>query len=130
MKFNLLALNEGSWFDFTDNPDEGSICLRVCDGDTLKAIFKATSKSKVTYKDRQRYEYEEIDADLRSVMIWDYCIVDWKCLTDQDGNLIPCTKETKLLLMGKSVSFATFVSGKINELNDLNKLHEDELTKN
>lgn len=130
MKFNIQELNPGCWFNFTDNPDEGSICLRVCDGDTLKAIFKATSKSRVTYKDRQRYEYEDVDPDLRSVMIWDYCIVDWKGLMDSDDNPIPCTKENKILLMGKSVTFATFVSEKINELNDLNKVHEEELAKN
>ncbi len=128
MKFDLQNLNPGTEFLIGDSEKDGSVCLRVCDGDALKAIFKATSKSKVTYKDRQRYEYTEDDTDLRSIMIWDYCIVDWK-LYDTNDELIPCTKENKILLMGKSVTFATFVSEKINELNSINAVRDEELKK-
>lgn len=131
MRFNLEALNPGTWYFFEEgDEDKGSVCLRICDVDYLKDIRKKTIRKRVVYKDHVRHEYEEEDEDIRNELLWNYCIVDWKGLVDQDNNLIPCDKEMKLLLMGKSVSFATFVNDKLKELSDLESNRQEEVEKN
>ena len=132
MRYDLKNLNPGIWFFFDeDKGDEGgSVCLRICDSDILREIRKQTIKQKVIYKDHQRYEYEDENEDLRNELIWDYCVVDWKGVFDQDDHLVPCNKEMKMLLMGKSVTFATFVTDKLKELNNIESDRQEELEKN
>ena len=116
MKFDLQELNPGTFFDFGE--DGGRISLRLCAGDDLRDIQKATVKKRVEFKNGQRYEVEDVNEALRGEMLWDFSIVNWEKFFDAQGKEIPCTRENKILLMGKSPRFANFVASCLQELRD------------
>ena len=114
--FNLAELNPGVTFDFEGS---GKITLRVCAGDDFRNIRKQTSKKKVEYKNGQRFQVETIDEDLENQLLWDFCIIGWENFFDASGSPIPCTKENKTLLMGKSIKFSRFVLDCLNKIAEI-----------
>lgn len=124
-------LNPGTAFDM---PGGGVIYLRVCAGDDLKAIRKQTVEKKKEYKEikgtMHRLVYEETKEDLQSELIWDFSIINWERLFDAAKNPIPCTKENKIKLMGKSVIFSKFVSDCLEKMRKDLGIVEEEETKN
>lgn len=128
MQIDLEDLNPGTWFDMEGG---GRVCLRVCAGDDYRAIRKQATKKKVDYpKTGGRFPYEEVDEELQAQLLWDFCIVNWENIFDKDLKPIPCTKEFKLLLMGKSVVFSRFVTEKFTELADMVSVQEEDRIKN
>lgn len=125
--FNLEDLNPGVLFDMEGG---GKVRLRVCAGDDFRNIRKQTLKKKVEYKNGQRHSYEEIDEDLENKLLWDFCIIDWENFFDGSGNPIPCTKENKVLLMGKSIKFSRFVLDSLNKLAEINSEQAEAESKN
>lgn len=121
---DLSNPNPGEWFTFPEN-ENTKVCLRICAGDDLNQIRKQSMKKKVEWKvnpstkrlERNVYE-EEVDSegDLFNELLWDFCIVDWVGVLDASKNPIPCTKENKKFLMGKSVKFSTFVVDCLDKL--------------
>jgi len=118
-RFSLTEPNPGVWFAFDeDDPDSGRICLRIANQAERDKIRKATRTQKDIFRQGQRFEVEKIDDDLFSEMLWDYCIVDWERLEDDDEMPIECTKENKLKLMKEHVGFQMFIGQCIEKLND------------
>jgi hypothetical protein len=113
--FDLDALNPGTWFNYKGSKD-AKVCLRVCAGDDYKEIRKTCSKKGVEYEKGVRYSYEEMDSEAFNEKLWDFCIIDWVGFADKNGNRIECTKENKILLMGKSVAFSEFVADRLERL--------------
>lgn len=112
-KFSLKDPNPGIWFSFDDNDtDAGRIKIRPLNSDALRAIRKAAIKREVEYKGSFRHEYEKQDDDLFSKLVWDYVIVEWERLADDDGKEIECTAENKSFLMLNNIGFATFIAEK------------------
>jgi len=128
MKFNLENLNPGTFFPFEDG--EGGITLRVANGESLDAINKACIKKRFEFRRGQRIEITDEDQDLRSKMLWDYVIVSWEGVYDENGNAIPCNKETKDLLMKGSVVFSAFVGDCIEKLTNEETSYNEDLEKN
>ena len=93
--------------------------FRVCAGDDFRNIRKQTLKKKVEYKNGQRFQIEVIDEDLENQLLWDFCIIGWENFFDASGNPIPCTKENKILLMGKSIKFSRFVLDCLNKIAEI-----------
>jgi len=111
----------GTVFDLTEKPSTwfdldggGRVQLRSITADDWKEIRKQTVKKKVDFKKVDgtpaRLEYEEVNEELQNELFWDKIIVDWENFFDGKGNLIPCTKENKILLMMRSVKFQKFIS--------------------
>ncbi len=129
--------NEGQWFQFGEDGD-AAVCLRLCPLDVLKEIDKKTAIEKVEYrineKTRQmeRIVYSHTkDPDLRNELYWDYIIVDFRGIRNKKtGEEIPCTKENKILLMGRSPQFARFVVDKIEEMAEVVAVKNEEVRKN
>ncbi len=115
--WDLNDLNPGASFDMEGG---GKVRLRVCAGEDFRNIRKQTLKKKVEYKNAQRHSYEDIDEDLENKLLWDFCIVGWENFFDASGNPIPCTKENKVLLMGRSIKFSRFVLDSLNKLAEMN----------
>ncbi len=113
MKFDLDNLNPGVMFETEGG---GKVWLRVCAGDDFRKIRKQTTKKKVEFRNNQRYEYEVVDEELQSRLLWDFCIVNWDGFYDGENHVIPCNIETKNLLMGQSLAFSRFVLDKIDVL--------------
>jgi len=131
MKLNLKDLNPGTWFKFDEgDPESGSICLRVLNAGKLAEIRDKTVKTKVEYRGANRYEYQNMDNAARDRIIWDYCIVDWQGLVDDEEVPIECTTETKIALMNGHVGFSMFVESCLEKLNKLNEIHVEYLEKN
>ena len=120
-------LNPGTWFEMEGG---GKVCLRVCNGDTLRELKKKTTKKRVEYKSGQRFTVEDVDDDVMSTLIWDYCIVDWEKLFDKNGTSIPCNKDTKNKLMGQSLVFSRFIGEKLDELISIISVEKVEEEKN
>ena len=101
----------GKWFELEDG---GRIQLKNLTADDLKEIRKQTVKKRVDFKKVDgtpgRFEYEEVDRDLENVLFWEKVIVDWENFFDIKKKPIPCTKENKLLLMGRSQKFIKIVT--------------------
>lgn len=128
MQFDLENLNPGTWFDFPDS--DARVCLRVCAGDDLDEIHKQSRKRIVEYKKGQRYEFVKTDEALETDLLYDFGIMAWENINDAEGNAIECTKENKLLLMGKSVVFASFMVKSVEKLEKIEAEHEEETEKN
>ncbi len=127
MKFNLEELNPGTWFPFEG---DARACVRACAGDDLREIRRQCVKRKVEYRNGQRLVYEEIDEDLQSQLLWDFCIIGWEGFVDQNGKDIPCNSEFKKILMGKSIKFSAFIGECMEKINALNKIQAEEAAKN
>ena len=106
-----LSGEAGKWFEL---PDGGRIRLKNLTADDLKEIRKKTVKKRVDFKKVEgtpgRFEYEDVDRDLENVLFWEKVIVDWENFFDGKEQPIPCTKENKLLLMGRSQKFIKIVT--------------------
>lgn len=133
-KFDLTNLNPGTWFTFGDPKDEAKVKIKVCSGNDFKVIQKATTTEKFETRRidgrMERVSIKKVDDDAQNDMIWDFCIADWEGFIDQTGKPILCTKENKLLLMGKSVKFSAFIADKISELREIEMNMERESEKN
>jgi hypothetical protein len=117
MRLDLEDLNPPVWFDHPDD-DEARILMRETTNEEVTEIQRKTTKIRREFRRGQRFEYEEIDDDKRSEMMWSKAIVDWQGLYNGEEP-IPCTDENKLLLMRKSPWFTRWV------VDCLEKLMED-----
>jgi hypothetical protein len=131
MKFSMKDLNPGAWFNFDDNdPDTGKILIRVMTSGKLAEVRDKTMQTKVEYKNNQRFEFQDPDYDARDLIIWDYCIVDWVDLVDDDGTQIECTTDNKIKLMNEHVNFSLFVESCLDKLNVQHEIHKEYSEKN
>ena len=131
MKLNLNDLNPGTWFKFDEgDPGSGSICLRILNAGKLAEIRDKTVTTKVEYHGENRFEYQNMDNAARDNIIWDYCIVDWKDLVDDEEKPIECNTENKIKLMNEHVGFSLLVEALLGKLNKLNDVHTERLEKN
>ena len=130
-KFSLKDPNPGVWFVFDENdPKSGRICIRVMNSAKGLEIDKATSKKRTEYRQGQRFEVSDIDDKKRSQLFWDYVIVDWERLEDDDGNPIECTSENKYKLMLENVGFASYVGACIAKMNENYEAQRESVEKN
>ena len=131
MKFNMADLNPGTWFKFDEKDEEsGAISLRTLNAGKLSEIRDTTITTEVEYRNEQRFEYQKMDNAARDRIIWDYCIVDWTNLVDDEEVPIECTTENKIKLMNNHVGFSMFVEECLEKLNKLNRVHDEYLEKN
>jgi len=131
MKFNMKDLNPGAWFNFDDDdPDTGKICVRVLNSGRLAEIRNTTIKTNVEYRGDKRFEFQDIDHSARDRIIWDYCIVDWVDLVDDDEAPIECTTDNKIKLMNEHVGFSLFVESCLDKLNAQNEINSEYSEKN
>jgi hypothetical protein len=130
-KFNIKDPNPGVWFKFDDqDPESGSISIRVANDTIIRKIDKACSKTRVEYKNGQRFEVRETNDDLYSEMLWDYVIPDWSGLEDDEGKPLECTTENKLFLMRNNPGFSLFVQKCLEKLKDMQENLTEYLEKN
>jgi len=131
MKFNMKDLNPGAWFNFDDNdPGSGKILIRILNSERLAEIRNKTIKTNVEYRGDKRFEFQDIDHSARDRIIWDYCIVDWRDLVDDDEVPIECTTDNKIKLMNEHIGFSLFVENCLEKLNVQNEMHNEYLEKN
>lgn len=123
-KFSIKDPNPGTWFKFDEKDfDSGRICIRILNEAKRQEIRKEAVKinSEMAFHPKthaaQRVLSETIDQDKFSDMLWDYCIVSWEKLEDDEGNPIACTPENKSKLMRENIGFAQFVGSCIDILN-------------
>jgi len=131
MKFRLQDLNPGAWFNFdVDDPETGRIRLRVLNAQKLTEIRDTTMTNKVEYHADNRFEYQEIDNAARDRIIWDYCIIEWEGLVDDDDVPIECTTDNKIKLMNGHIGFSTFIEACLEKLNKENEKFREFSEKN
>jgi hypothetical protein len=119
MKIDIDNLNPGSWFFFFDDkPEEGRIKLRVLNTEMRSKIADKTTEIKIEYRTSQRYEVEKVNTELASKMMWDFIIVDWENLLNNDGSPIECNIDNKYLLMTNEPGFAAFIAECLEKLNE------------
>ena len=131
----MIFKNEGTWFWFTDNSEDGGVCLKRLTPADISRIDKATLTKKSEYKKfskrepAQRFEWVEVDEDLRQKMQWDAIISDWKKVDPDGEGEIDCTYENKVRMMSDYADFAMHVGKSIEKLAELEPT-EEELQKN
>jgi len=114
--FSIKDPNPGVWFKFDESdPESGEIRIRAMNNEQRKNLQKKSNTKRIEYKHGQRYEVIEVNEDRVSEILWDYCIVEWDRLEDDDGTALVCDSETKATLMQTNVGFAQFV-GKCLEI--------------
>lgn len=129
--FSVKDPNPGVYFKFDENdPDSGEIRIRAVNAAKRTEIQKKCVKKKIEYKHGQRFEYQDTNDDLFSELLWDYSIMEWNNLEDEEGVKIPCNKEMKLFLMQNNVGFAQFVSQCLEKLNEEEESRVAKLEKN
>jgi len=106
-----LEEKPGSWFEMEGG---GRVQLRALSAEAWRAIRAKTVKVVSEYKKLdgkwERFEVEQKDDDLQNRLFWDAVIVAWENLLDGKGKKIPCTAETKTLLMLTQPKFAKFIA--------------------
>lgn len=117
-RFSLKDPNPGVWFVFDEaDPNSGRVCVRVMNPAKAQEIAKATGRKRVEYRNGQRFEVTDTDEEKRSRMLWDYSIVSWERLEDDEGKPIECTTDNKQKLMLEHIGFAAFIGNCIDKLN-------------
>jgi len=117
--FSIKDPNPGVWFKFDESdPESGEIRIRAMNNEQRKVLQKACNKKRVEYKHGQRFEVIDSKDDKFSEMLWDYCIVEWNGLEDDEGGPILCGPETKAALMQKNVGFSQFVGKCLEPLSE------------
>lgn len=117
----VLDISEkaGVWFEMDGG---GRVQLRTMNAEAFKNIRRQTTKKRVDFRKvdgtPQRFEYEEVDDDKQTDLLWDYIIVAWEGLLDKAGNNIPCTPENKTLLMARSPYFMRFLTESLKTLTE------------
>jgi hypothetical protein len=130
-KFSIKDPNPGVYFKFDENdPDSGEIRIRAVNAAKRAEIQKKCVKKKIEYKHGQRFEYSDTNEERFSDMLWDYSIMDWNNLVDDDGEHIPCTKGNKVFLMQNNVAFAQFVGSCLEQMNEAEENRVSRLEKN
>jgi len=118
----MIFKDEGTWFYFNDDAEDGGVCLKTPTPGDMRKIDKATITKKaeiVKGEKPTRVEWIEVNEELRQEMQWDALISDWKKV-DPDGNgEIECTNENKLRMMNDYVEFAKFVGNSIVKLSKI-----------
>ena len=118
-KLSMNDPNPGIWFKFDDNdPESGDICIRILNPEKREEIRNRAVKKREKFKHGQRYEIEDMNEELYTRLLWDYSIVAWENLVDDDGKTIECNADNKVFLMQNHVGFASFVGEKINSLSE------------
>lgn len=131
MKFDLENLNPGVFFPFDEFENAGDgVEIRLASAEIMEIINKKCTKKRVEFRRGQRYEVIEEDEKKRSNMLWDYVILNWKGLEDQEGNPIECTTENKIKLMRGSVKFSGFIGDCIEKLSESSSNLKEESEKN
>ncbi|MHC4265972.1 MAG: hypothetical protein ACYSUK_08575 [Planctomycetota bacterium] len=134
MPIDIKGLNKPSRFYWPGSDDEW-VELRHINLSEIKKIRRTTVTRRAEYhqtdKDSKpfRYEVEDTDEDRADELLWDYQIVDWN-LVDPDGKKIKCDKKNKLLLMGNSAEFVSFVVDNLNRLASDEKERQEKSEKN
>ena len=116
--FNLEEREkQGVWFGMEGG---GRVQLKVLSRDEWRAILARTVTRTPEYAKLdgkwERFEVNKVDEELQNELFWDALIVAWEGLFDGKGAEIPCTKETKALLMLTQPAFAKFVGECIDAL--------------
>jgi hypothetical protein len=124
MDFKSDDLNPGVWFYFGDDEKAGGVCIRFASADKLKEIAKKTTTTKNEWRNHKPVESKKIDEDKHDLLLWDYCIVDWKNV-NEDGKPIKCNAKNKSMLMGGAPVFSSFVTEALQRL----KYDHEELQK-
>ena len=127
MLFDLENLNPAiKWYLDDDDKSQGSVTLRALSrDDVMENLKKHTKKTTEIHRGMQVVK-EEIseESDYDS---WDKSIVEWE-LFDKNNNPIPCTRDNKVLLMGKSPWFQNFVAERLERMRK--EFPQEELEKN
>jgi len=127
----MKDLNPGTWFSFDESDeDSGKISIRTINQEKLAEIRDKTMKTEVEYKGDNRFEYIKTDNAKRDRIIWDYCIVDWQDLVDDDDIPIECTTENKIKLMNGHIGFSLFVESCLERLTKQNEIYAEYSEKN
>lgn len=117
------------WFEMEGG---GRLQLKIPSMADWKQIRKQTIRKKVEFKKVDgtpgRFEFEEVNEDLQNELFWDSAIVNFENFTNK-GDLIPCTKENKILLMTNS-KFAKFFSDSFKILTDDMAMQAEDSEKN
>jgi len=117
-KFSLTDPNPGVWFKFDESdPESGEIRIRVLNSLKREEIQKICIKNRDIYKNGQRYVTTDTNDSLFSELLWDYCIVEWTGLEDEEGKTLTCDTDTKIRLMRENVGFSLFVGRCLELLN-------------
>ena len=129
----ILNMEEtsGAWFEMDGG---GRVQLRTLTYNALKQITKQSTRKQVTFKKVEgtpgRFEYEDVDEDLKNELFWDHCIVAWENLFDSKEKAIPCNKENKILLMTRSSQFLKFITSSLEVLSKDEEDHTQAAEKN
>ena len=131
-KFSLKDPNPGVWFLFDEqDPESGRICIRVLNPAHGQEIEKQTSKERWEWRQGQKVKLPpDVDDDKRLRLIWDYSIVGWERLEDDEGKPLDCTPENKISLMRENPNFFSFVNACISQLNREYELLQEKVRKN
>jgi hypothetical protein len=111
MRIATNDLNPGIWIELNpEKPELGRLCLRPASAEFLDELHKKHTKKKTVYRRHQPAVEEVTDEAAYKRDLWDYSIVDWEGIQDQDGEDIPCTTEWKARLIMESPLFLRYYS--------------------
>ena len=125
----IVDLEEKTESGVFDIKGGGKVHVRLLTSTDLKVIRKACVTKVVEYpllgegseKKYQRFEFENLDAELFNTMSWDLGITGWENIFDKNKKPIPVTKENKTLLMVLSPEFKEAVDNGFKALKEAEK---------
>lgn len=130
MRFDLEALNPGTWFYFDDDERDGEgVCVRQLNEAALDDIRKKTVTEKITYRRGVRNVIEKVDRDKERRLTIDYCISDWS-IKNKSGKPIEPSLENKEKLVKGSPHFNAFLSECLNRVAEIEEQEQKQELEN
>ena len=131
LRLNMNDLNPGIFFLWptSEKKEQGGITVRALTNQKRDEFLTATTTEEEDYRDGRVYVRKDEDKDTFNELTYDYCIVDWTELYDNDKP-IPCNKKNKLKLMKEHPVFPGLVNTAIAIAGSERAMREEKELKN
>jgi len=107
MKVAFKDPNPGIYFAL-DN--ESGIKVRALNEVKMKEITDEVTTTSEEVRGGRIVTHENVDEKLRAELVYDYCIVGWTNITDENGEEIEFTRENKLKLVRENPNFTLTIN--------------------
>lgn len=111
MKVNFA--NSGVFFPWQGQKgkDKTGVTVRPLTTEKRAEIDSETVTEEKEYYGGLIYRDRQVDSARRMELIYDYCIVSWSGLQDEEEKEYPCTSENKLAVMRRDPALGPYIAG-------------------
>jgi len=124
----VLTKKNEAWVEYENEKVRCKFKLRALDRRAIQELRKKAIKKKYIATPAGRQVVEDVDDELFDSLVFDYIIVDWEDIIDDEGKKLPCTKENKLMVVNSVPNLSNWLLDEAMALFEtLSRQKEEEL---